>query len=207
MEEGAGLPSDEGEFMIKKSNCRHLISWINVVIVAGCFVTMPGCQKTGPLYEIEVRNPHAEDFVEVHEVGMNEEFKVGDTNYSAMVIRFEPDFTIDLDTKEVVSRSQDMNNPAILLEIYENGNKVVEQWVFRKEMPHMSRKTPISFALLTVDGEGGAQSPEPAEPRLGLPAGHIPVGTDSSTAEPRLRLPAGHIPVGTDSSTAAGSGH
>jgi hypothetical protein len=193
--------------MIRNSNCVHIMSWINVAILAGCLVTMPGCQKTEPLYAIEVRDPHVEDFVEVYEVGMHEEFKVGDTEYSAKIIRFEPDFTIDLDTKKVVSRSQDLNNPAVLLEISESGNKVAEQWVFRKEMPHMSRKTPVSFALLSVDGEEGPVSRDPAETQPGFPAGHVPVELDSTTGKARLSLPAGHVPVGPDSATAESEGH
>lgn len=175
--------------MIRNPNHRRIAGWINIVIFAVAVVVIFGCQKSGSVYEIEVKNPHAEKDATVYKIGMNEIFDIDGTDYSASIIRFEPDFTIDIDTKEVASRSQDLNNPAVLLEILENGEKVTEQWVFRKTMPHMSRDLPISFALLTVDGEAGEASSVPAgmgsgmPPDHGMPAGHG-MPAESETPEP-----------------------
>lgn len=134
-----------------------------LAVLTCCLVATLGCDKDERPYELQVRDLHNPDFEEVYKVGMNEEFELGDSGYSARIVRFVPDFRIDLETKEVTSASEEMNNPAVLLEVLKDGEKVAEQWAFRQSMPHMGGSTTFTFTLLTIKGEAGTESMEPGE--------------------------------------------
>jgi hypothetical protein len=170
------LQNEEGELMIRKRSCWCVGSWFPFAVLACCLVSISGCQGGERPYEIEVSDQHAPDFQEVYKVGLDEEFTLGESGYSAKVVRFVPDFRIDIETREVSSASQEMNNPAVLVEVYKDGAKAAEQWGFRKTMPHMGGATTFSFALLSVKGEGAADSYEPegaesADPQMPNNAG------------------------------------
>jgi cytochrome c biogenesis protein len=60
--------------------------------------------------------------------GDPEEFSDG--LYSARMISYVSDFAFDQQTKEVFSRSGDVNNPAIQIEVYEDGEVISTPWLF-----------------------------------------------------------------------------
>ena len=126
--------------------------WLLAGILAGCLLALFGCKGENLHYELEVRHMHFPNFQETHRVGMGETFVISDSEYSARVVRFEPDFAIDMESKEVFSRSEEMNNPAVLVEVFKDGEKAAEQWAFRTGMPHMGGKTPLVFSLISVTG-------------------------------------------------------
>lgn len=93
--------------------------------------------------------PRAAGEKKVLNVGMDEEFNVG-MGVKARVLRFIPDFA--LEGNGVVSRSNELNNPAALLEIEENGNKLTK-WLFLKYPDfHPFTETPYSFKLVDIAG-------------------------------------------------------
>ena len=149
--------------MIGKSLNMSAQAWTFVVLLAGCIIATPGCQSGGQSYELEVVDLHEPDSREVHKVAMEEEFKLGSSGYSGKITRFVPDFRIDLDTREITSASQELNNPGALVEIYKDGDKVAEQWAFGKAMPHPSGDTNFSIVLLTVEGHGDTGPGEAAD--------------------------------------------
>jgi hypothetical protein len=82
-------------------------------------------------------------------VKMGEKFQLSDTDYYAKVVEFVPDFTINLSTKKVVSRSDSLNNPAVKVIVYKGKEKIEEVWAFQKtEVPHFSPHSLLGFKLL-----------------------------------------------------------
>lgn len=82
-----------------------------------------------------------------------EEFKI-------TVLRYVPDFVVDMQTREVVSRSNQPNNPAILVAVngptYQN-----HKWVFAKfpEFGHdPANKSPLQMAYASDPGNGAIKS-------------------------------------------------
>jgi hypothetical protein len=120
------------------------------LLLAG-FLAPFGCGSAPVQYVLEVRHQHYPDFREVNRARQGERFVIGDTNVEAKIVRFEPDFAIDREAKTIFSRSESMNNPAVLVEVYEDGDKKAEVWAFRNSPPHARTGTPLLFFLLSVE--------------------------------------------------------
>ncbi len=63
--------------------------------------------------------------------------RVPGTPYSIRVKRFVPDFQVDQATREVSTRSGEPNNPAVQLEVYQDGRLLFDDWVFRNMDIHI----------------------------------------------------------------------
>lgn len=165
-----------GEDNVNKASitCRQYRTRLLIGVLAGCLLAQIGCRDEDVRFVLEVGHLHFPDFQEVHRVGMGERFAIGDTELSARITRFEPDFAINTDAGKIFSRTQELNNPAVLVEVLQDGDTVAEKWAFRASMPHMGGETPVTFRLLSVemggvaadslnsgvvlDGTGGGQS-------------------------------------------------
>jgi len=80
-------------------------------------------------------------------VSLNEE------GYELAVKRFVPDFTLGKNN-EVVSRSQEMRNPAAQLALYKDGTLLEEKWIFAKFPDfHGSQEGPYRFSFLNYSGK------------------------------------------------------
>ncbi len=89
------------------------------------------------------------NFREEQTVKLGERFFIGDTEFTAEAAEFLPDFAIDLEAGKIFSRSDEPNNPAVRVIIFENGEKIDEVWAFKgKGAPHFSRTSLIAFELL-----------------------------------------------------------
>ena len=103
---------------------------------------LSSCQTTqtraaGPLFTVRVRHISDHKIYEDHSVRVGESFYLADTEYQAKVNRFEPDFAINLKTKEVVSRSDKPLNPALQLAVSFQTDLLYETWVlYQNPLPH-----------------------------------------------------------------------
>ena len=98
---------------------------------------------------IEV-TPRAGGEKKLFNVGMGKEFNPG-MGIRVKVAKFIPDFIIN--GKEIVSRSDELNNPAALLDIEENG-KTFSTWIFMKYPDfHPFKETPFIFKLINIVGK------------------------------------------------------
>jgi len=71
---------------------------------------------------------------------------IADSGYSIKILRYVPDFSMDLSTKEVVSRSQEPINPALQVALTDKDGNSVESWVFaRYPDVHMSAEKKFNF--------------------------------------------------------------
>jgi hypothetical protein len=128
-----------------------LAAALAALVAASCAATD---EKT---YVLEVRHHHFPNFQEEHRARFGEWFSIGDTEVEARVIRYEPDFEINLDTKEVGSRSEEPNNPAVQIEIREEGKETVRMWAFWNTPPHMGGPSPLVFNLTAVEDAAGTR--------------------------------------------------
>ncbi len=82
-------------------------------------------------------------------------FHVGETDYDVRILRYEPDFFIDMETRKVASRSDQPNNPALQVQI-DQGDATRKQWIFAKFPGQTFDKQGKSSLRLTyLRSEGG----------------------------------------------------
>lgn len=127
------------------------------------FTVLAGCDQ--PLESVVLRVNHRmyPAFQETHRAAPGEPFAIGDTDYSARIVGFVPDFAIATGTKEVVSRSNELRNPAVRLEVYQNNKKVDEVWAFRGEgPPHFGAESMLAFRIEELVWKPGQAPPAPA---------------------------------------------
>ncbi len=72
-------------------------------------------------------------------------FKVEGTDYSVEVLRYVADFSMDLATREIVSKSDLPNNPAIHVRIVGPSDSI-ERWLFAKH-PSMHESEDVPFGI------------------------------------------------------------
>ena len=67
---------------------------------------------------------------------------MGDTEYTARVVEFVPDFTMDLKTRKVTSRGTEPKNPAFKIIVKKNNVPTDTTWAFFNMPPHFARTEP-----------------------------------------------------------------
>jgi cytochrome c biogenesis protein len=106
------------------------------VVLVGVTPTA-GPQQQAKQYNIDVEG----------RVNLNEE------GYELEVKKFVPDFTLGKNN-EVVSRSQELRNPAAQLALYKDGTLLEEKWIFAKFPDfHGEQKGPYRFKFLNYRGK------------------------------------------------------
>jgi hypothetical protein len=96
------------------------------------------------------------DFHDHVDAALGKEFRIGDTEYTGTVIRFVPDFTMDLKTGNITSRSQEPNNPAWRLVVRKNGVPQDTSWAFLNMAPHFGQRSLIAFLAVRATFENHA---------------------------------------------------
>jgi hypothetical protein len=91
------------------------------------------------------------DFMEEDKVRMKEEFRIGDTDYTARVVEFVPDFTLDMKTGRVRSRSNELKNPAARIIVKQKGVPRDTSWAFLNFPPHFAAKNILAFQILRIE--------------------------------------------------------
>jgi hypothetical protein len=91
------------------------------------------------------------DFKDVQNVKLGKEFILGDTEYSARVIQYVPDFMMDLKTRTIVSRSDRPENPAFRIVVTKGGVPQDTSWALFKMAPHFARKSFFGFKIVRID--------------------------------------------------------
>lgn len=111
------------------------------------------------------------DFKDRATVKMHQSFRVGDTEYSAKVVEFQPDFTMDLKSRKVTSRSPEPRNPAVRVIVWKNGTPDDTSWAFLNMPPHYGRHSMLAFRLMRVEFENHAAVDAPKDTTVTARAG------------------------------------
>lgn len=91
------------------------------------------------------------DFRDVQTVKLNQDFMLGDTEFSARVIQYVPDFQMDLGTRKVFSLSDQPRNPAFRVVVRKGKAPQDSTWAFLKSPPHFGARSYFAFQVLRID--------------------------------------------------------
>lgn len=134
-----------------------------------------------------IRNRVFHEFFDKQIVALNEEFQVGDTDYTAELVEYVPDFAIDIKAHKVTTRSTEPNNPAFHIIVKEKGAPTDTVWAFLNTPPHFARKSMLAFKIHEIEFIGHKKIVAPPEPKSPAPAG----GAQSTGTPPMLGMPGG----------------
>ena len=87
------------------------------------------------------------------DAALNKEFRIGDTEYTGTVIRFVPDFMMDVKTGKITTRSQQPKNPAFRVLVRKNGVAQDTSWAFLNMAPHFGEHSVIAFLAVRATFE------------------------------------------------------
>jgi hypothetical protein len=96
------------------------------------------------------------DFYDEVTARLNEEFRVGDSEFTALAVEFVPDFMMDMKTRRIVSRSNETRNPAVRILVRKGGAPNDTTWAFLNMPPHFGRHSMLAFKILRVEFENHA---------------------------------------------------
>ena len=120
-----------------------------------------------------IRHRVFHEFRDQHKVRINRVFPLGDTEYSARVIRYVPDFQMDVERRQVFSLSDQPRNPAFQVVVIRNNAPHDTSWAFLKSPPHFGPRAYFAFQVLRIDFAGAP--PLVADSSLvGPPVGGMP---------------------------------
>jgi hypothetical protein len=84
-------------------------------------------------------------------ISLKEEVRVGDTEYTAQLVQYVPEFDMDLKSHKVVTRSQQPKNPAFQVIVRKNGAPQDTAWAFMNMAPHYTRKSLLAFIATKIE--------------------------------------------------------
>ncbi len=118
--------------------------------------TAPIASHAAPVKTVTLAMRHRifKNFSDVQTVTLQKEFPVGDSDFSARVIRYVPDFAMELKTGKVISRSNEPKNPAFQIIVREKKVPQDTTWAFLNLPPHFGRKSMLAFKIVRIDFVG-----------------------------------------------------
>lgn len=100
-------------------------------------------------------------------VRLGETFFLGDSEFTARLRRFVPDFRIS-DTGEIGSASRELANPAARVVVYHDTTATDSSWAFLNFPPHFSPRSFFTFKLKEIHGDAPPEgATHPAAPGSG----------------------------------------
>jgi hypothetical protein len=102
------------------------------------------------VFTIEAGSRLYPEWREEHRVRIGEPFPIGDTEFSAVVARFLPDFR--LVDRRPVSASRRLANPAVLVVAQRDSSGADSTWAFLNFPPHFSPRSFFTFRLKEIVG-------------------------------------------------------
>jgi len=103
---------------------------------------------------LRIRHRVFANFREDRTTRVRQPFQVGDTDYTATVLRFVPDFAMDTKTHKILSRSSEPKNPAFEILVKEKGAPQDTTWAFLNMPPHFARSSMLAFQILRIEFKG-----------------------------------------------------
>jgi hypothetical protein len=103
---------------------------------------------------IAIRNRVFHEFADQQTVVQGKPFVIGDTDFSARIVQYVPDFAMDLSNGKVVSRSSEPKNPAFKLIVSEKGKPQDTTWAMMSLPPHFTRRSFLAFKVMRIDFVG-----------------------------------------------------
>jgi hypothetical protein len=130
-----------------------------VLLIAGLGASWAATSSAAPppklkSVTIAIRSRVFHEFADQQVVVQGKNFTIGDTDFSARVVQFVPDFAMEIETRKVVSRSPEPRNPAFKLIVFQNGKAQDTTWAMMSLPPHFTRKSFLAFKVMRIDFTG-----------------------------------------------------
>ncbi|RJP26565.1 MAG: hypothetical protein C4520_00535 [Candidatus Abyssobacteria bacterium SURF_5] len=122
--------------------------WVALLSIFGCQTL----RTSEPAFTVRVR--HISDFQahEDHVVHLHEGFFIADTDLYVKLQRFVPDFELNMNSKEVVSRSNEPLNPALQLAVSFQEDLLYESWIlYQNLIPHAIHEPGYYFQFIAYE--------------------------------------------------------
>ncbi len=100
---------------------------------------------------LDIRHRVFHEFADRQRVKLNQTFVVGDTDLSARIVQYVPDFSMDLKTRKVTSRTEQPDNPAFRIIVWQKKVPQDTVWAFLNMPPHFAMKSLLAFRVIRVD--------------------------------------------------------
>lgn len=100
---------------------------------------------------IAIRNRVFHEFADQQTVTQGKPFVIGDTDFSARLVQYVPDFAMDISNGKVVSRSSEPRNPAFKLIVSQKGKPQDTTWAMMSLPPHFTRRSFLAFKVMRID--------------------------------------------------------
>lgn len=82
---------------------------------------------------------------------LRQDFRVGDSDYTARIVEWVPDFAMDMKTKKIGSRGTEPKNPAFRIVVRKAGVPQDTVWAFFNMPPHFSSKSVLGFMATQIE--------------------------------------------------------
>jgi hypothetical protein len=103
---------------------------------------------------IAIRNRVFHEFADQQTVIQGKSFVIGDTDFSARLVQYVPDFAMDISNGKVVSRSNEPRNPAFKIIVSQKGKPQDTTWAMMSLPPHFTRRSFLAFKVMRIDFTG-----------------------------------------------------
>jgi len=100
---------------------------------------------------LRIRHRVFHDFQDEQRVRLNQDFVIGDTEFTGRVVRYVPDFAMDLKAHKVFSRTDYPNNPAFQIIVRKNKVPQDTTWALLHMPPHFARTSLLAFQSIRID--------------------------------------------------------
>lgn len=100
---------------------------------------------------LDIRHRVFHEFADRQRVKLNQTFVVGDTDLSARIVQYVPDFSMDLKTRKVTTRTEQPDNPAFRIIVWQKKVPQDTVWAFLNIPPHFAMKSLLAFRVIRVD--------------------------------------------------------
>lgn len=129
--------------------------WIATAAPALADAPDPAAEATPDSVTVRITNRMYPQFLEIVTVAMNEELQIGDTDYYFALTEFYPHFAYLDSSRTYVSLSDELENPAFRVQIWEGEEELEKTWAFfRIDVPHFSRESFLAFQVLEFQYRG-----------------------------------------------------
>jgi hypothetical protein len=137
--------------MNRSSWCAVLCAAMLLGAATGAAPPPAGAPARVKSVTLRVRHRVFPGFKEDHRIALKKDFAIGDTDYTARVVEYVPDFAMGMESKKVFSRSNEPNNPAFRIIVRMKGQPQDTTWALLNMPPHYTRKSLLAFKVMRID--------------------------------------------------------
>ncbi len=140
--------------MNRGNTMRRILMMMFVIAVTVPALLVAAPAQAPPRFQTVTLHIFNRVFASFHDkirISLKEEVRVGDTEYTAQLIQYVPEFDMDLKSHKIVTRSPQPKNPAFEVVVRKNGAPQDTAWAFMNMAPHYTRKSLLAFIATKIE--------------------------------------------------------